>query len=416
MEKKISTRVERAVRLLACCMVFLPVAGLAQGPAATRSFAYQATIDTVKQAGFYKITLQPDLLAKCREDLSDLRIADKEGNFIPYVLKSDLPVFTTQNFIGFPILFNEKLKDSSTELVIANGSSGSLSALLLVMKNISARRSATLSGSDDRQKWFVIREHIELQEAGSDTADHYVQAISFPPSNYRFFKLILDDKGLLPVNMLKAGMYTRNFTNGKYLGVPYPALSQKDSSNKHSYILLQYRDRYRIDKLEFIVQGPALYKRQASVYDNRNGGYRLMKTIALSPSENSFLMPAIRTDSLLLDIANEDNAPLVIQAVRTAQLNQYLLTYLQPGSGYSLLGGDPQAAMPAYDLKYFTDSLTRDPEEVATGPLKPGHVPGPVQPVATDHSGIWLWGILGLVLVLLAFLSFKMIKAIPKDK
>src|SRR5882724_5643867 len=285
MEKKRSIRPDR--RFLTCCMILVCVTGMAQGPATLRTFAYKAALDTVKQAGFYKITLQPDLLAKCREDLSDLRIADKDGKFMPYVLKSDLPLFTTRNFIEFPILFNEKLKDSTTEVVIANGSPNSLNALLLVMKNISARRTATLSGSEDRQKWFVIREHIELQEAGSDTADHYVQAISFPPSNYRFFKLILDDKGLLPVNILKAGMYTRNFTSGKYLGVPFPALSQKDSSNKHSYITLQYRDHYRIDKLELIIQGPALYKRQAWIYDNGNPGYRPVKSIELSPAGNN---------------------------------------------------------------------------------------------------------------------------------
>jgi hypothetical protein len=432
MEKKRRTK-RLTAGCMILCMILVAATGRAQGSGQTAqaqgsgqaaqtsvgpsSFAYGAALDTIKQGGFYKITLQPDLLAKCREDLSDLRIADKEGKFIPYVLKSDLPIFTTQNFIEFPILFSGKLKDSSSEVVIGNGSANSLSALLLVMKNISARRTATLSGSDDKQKWFVVREHIELQEAGSDTADHYVQAITFPPSNYRFLKLILDDKGLLPVNILKAGMYTRNFTNGKYLGVPFPALSQKDSSNKHSYITLQYRDRYRIDKLEFMVKGPALYKRQAWIYDNGKSGYRQVAAIGLSPAENSFQIPAVRTGSLVLDIANEDNSPLVIQAVRTAQLNQYLLAYLQPGSGYSVLGGDPHAVMPEYDLKYFTDSLTRDPEEIATGPLKPAGPPGkPAPPAAADHSGILLWCILGLVLVLLAFLSFKMVKAIPKDK
>ena len=405
-----------------CMFFFSAVAGMAQGQApqgqeAQPSFAYRASLDSVRLAGFYKITLQPDLLAKCREDLSDLRIADKEGKFVPYVLKSDLPVFTSENFTEFPILFNGERKDSSTELVIANGSPGSLSALLLVMKNNIAQRTAILSGSDDRHKWFVIREHIELQEAGSDTSDHYVQAISFPPSNYRFFKLILEDKGLLPVNILKAGIYTRNFTSGRYLGVPYPALVQKDSSNKHSYITLQYRDHYRIDKLELIVQGPVLYKRQASIYDNGNPGYRAVASIKLSPAGNSFKIPAVRTGSLVLDIANGDNAPLVIQAARTAQLNQYLLAYLQPGYGYSLQGGSPLAVMPEYDLKFFTDSLTRDPQEIASGPLQPAvKARGNMPPIAPDRSGILLWGLLALILVLLAFLSFKMVKAIPKDK
>src|SRR4029077_12670849 len=150
----------------------------------------------------------------CKQDLSDLRILDSAGNAVPYVEKSDLPVFSRENFKSFPILSNTKLADSNTEVVIANGSTTNITSLLLVMKNVSAHRNAILSGSDDKEKWFVIREHIALQEAGSDTADHYAQSLSFPASHYRFFKLILEDKGLLPVNILAAGITGQSFSIG----------------------------------------------------------------------------------------------------------------------------------------------------------------------------------------------------------
>jgi hypothetical protein len=314
--------------------------------------------------------------------------------------------------------------------VIRNGSPGALSALLLIMKNSNVHRTAILSGSDDQQKWFVIREHIVLEEAGSDTADHYVQAISFPPSSYRFFKLILDDKGLLPLNILKAGINTRNTINGRYLGVPYPAIIQKDSSDKHSYITVQYRDSYRIDKLELILQGPVLFKRRAWVYDyvvtathgeaatHADGGERrLLAETELSPGNTSFLVSSAKTNRLIIDIANGDDRPLIIQAVKTGELNRYVLTYLQPGTGYHFLAGDTDATAPEYDLKYFIDSLTRDPDELAAGPVSPiGRGQEPVTKIVPDHSGLILWSILILVLLSLAFLSYKMANAIPKKK
>src|SRR5258708_5977021 len=91
---------------LACLLLLLSIRGAAQGPihGETRSairgetpdsFAWQANLDTVRQAAFYKITLTPGLVAKCRQDLPDLRISDANGQFIPYVLKSDLPVLST---------------------------------------------------------------------------------------------------------------------------------------------------------------------------------------------------------------------------------------------------------------------------------------------------------------------------------
>ena len=107
---------------------------------------------------------------------------------------------------------------------------------------------------------------------------------------------------------------------------------------------------------------------------------------------------------------------LQLQAAQTAQLNQYLLASLRPGSGYSLLAGNAHAEMPEYDLKYFVDSLTKDPQEIGSGPLEPVSTAAiTAENPHADHSGILLWGILAIVLVLLASLSYKMMRSIPKE-
>src|SRR5580692_7361171 len=102
-------------------------------------FAYAASLDTIKQAALYRITLPPELIATCKADMADLRIAGPDGRFIPYVLRTDLPILSTEGFREFPILSNERLKDSSTEVVVANRSATSISSLLFIIKNVSAR-------------------------------------------------------------------------------------------------------------------------------------------------------------------------------------------------------------------------------------------------------------------------------------
>jgi hypothetical protein len=380
-------------------------------------FAYAASLDTIKQAALYRISLPPELVATCKANMADLRIAGPEGRYIPYVLRTDLPILSTEGFREFPILSNERLKDSSTEIVVANPSATSISSLLFIIRNVSARRTCTISGSDDRQKWFVVREHIELEEAASDTADRFVESIAFPPSNYRYFRMTLDDKGLLPINILQSGVAVRSTMNGKYREVPDPVIHQKDSSNRHSYITLQYGKSYRIDKLELRVGGPVLYRRHAWVYDNENRRGWPVAEMIIYPSNTSFGIPSLKTSRLLIDISNDDDVPLSIEKASTAQLDQYLLAYLQPGTGYRLLTGNPQADIPEYDLRYFTDSLTVYPGDVGVGPLQPLSA-GPLSPVTPgrDHSIFLLWSIISLVLVLLIFLSFKMMNAIPKKE
>jgi hypothetical protein len=423
-------------RIAASCAILSSILLLSIGSQAQDSYAWQASLDTIRQAAFYKIILTPDLVAKCRQDLPDLRIAGRDGKFIPYVLKSDLPVLSTDGFKEFHILSNRQIQDSTTEVVIEKGTPSPLNYLLLVMKNSSAHRTATLSGSDDRRKWYAIREHIELQEAGSDTADHFVQSVAFPSSSYHYFKMILDDKGRLPLFILKAGMYTRSLTNGMYQDLPDPAIRQKDSSDKHSYITLSYPEPYRIDKLDLGIQGPALYRRHVRIFEtgaegpNDTGHARtavgmtdaagtaersLVLEITLDPLNTSFRFPPVKTSRLLIDISNEDNAPLLLQRATSSQLDQYLLAWLQPGSGYRLLAGNAHATAPEYDLKYFADTVSRITDEIRIGQLQPIANPkNPNPPAGKDHSVFLLWSIIAGVLLLLIFLSIQMVKAIPK--
>lgn len=274
--------------MLTGMLVFLSCpGGKAQG-----LFSWHADLDTIRQAAFYKIPLTPEWVAKCRQDLGDLRIRGEDGRFSPYVLKS-----------------------------------------------------------------------------GDSAAAAYQE---------------------IPDSLI---------------------VRQKDSSNRHTYLILEYRESYRIDRLELTIEEPRLYKRRTLVYDNEKEHGWPIAAVDLDPRNTSFKIPSTKTHSLLLDITNADNPPLAISRVAAAQLNQYLLTYLQPGITYQLVAGNPQAGPPDYDLKYFVDSLTRDPLELLPGPIREEGHPAS-KPVQTkDHSGFLLWGIILLVLLLLVSLSLKMVKA-----
>lgn len=377
-------------------------------------YQYKISLDTIKQNGFYKITLLPEIVAKSREDFSDIRIADENSKFIPYVLKSDLPVFSSNNFIEFPTVSNEKLKDSSSEIIIANQANNSINSLLLDFKNFNAYRTATLSGSDDKQKWFVIKENILLEEANSNTNDQNLQSISFPLSNYKFFKIIINDKGLLPVNFLKAGVLTNGFTYGKYLPVRDPLIKQKDSNNKHSYINILFNDYYEIDRINIKVKGPPYYKRSAIIYSIINANRYQLAAVEISSSENIFTIRGGKSKNLLIDIFNKDDEPLTVMQVLAFQINQYIIAYLQADKNYFLLTGDSIAVAPEYDLKYFADSLNNDLVEIKTGVIEK-KLPAIKLPAEKNkNSTIWLWVIIAIVLLLLCTLSFSMINKISK--
>jgi hypothetical protein len=286
-------------------MFFLCCGTCAQGV-----FSCRATLDTVKEDGFYKIVLSPELIAKCRGDLGDLRIAGPGGKSVSYVLKDPSAVAGVQ---------------------------------------------------------------------------------------------------------------------GQWIDLPEGKMQQRDSGNKHSYVVLQYPEAFKIDSLTFTIANPLYYKREARVSAEGTvpGEWALAADITIDPQHRGFRIPTVKTYRLLIDISNEDNSPLLISEVAARQSARYLLAYLQSGRAYYVLGGNPQATMPRYDLSYFTDSMSRAPRDLSIDSLQYAYnreLPD-LEAITTGHMvttghinrpGLLLWVSLFIVLFILIYFSIRMVKSIGK--
>ncbi len=298
-------RLYKYLRLVAACMFFLCYRAEAQGV-----FSCRATLDTVKEDGFYKIALSPELIAKCRGDLGDLRIVGPGGKPISYVLKDPSQVAGVQ---------------------------------------------------------------------------------------------------------------------GKWIDLPKASMVQRDSANKHSYIVLEYPEAFEIDSLTFTITHPLYYKREARVSADGStpGEWARVTDMAIDPQHCGFRIPMVRTRRLQIDISNEDNSPLFIGEVAASQSARYLLAYLQTGLAYYVLAGNPQASMPKYDLSYFTDSMSGAPRDLSIDSLQyiGTREQQVVEDATKDHrptntyidrSTLLLWVSLLVVLLLLIYFSIRMIRAIGK--
>lgn len=398
-------------KTLLCGFFLLPfVAGNAQS-----SFAYKSALDNVVSGGFYRIPLSPSIISKCKNGLNDIRILDQEGRQVPYVLRSGRPEFEEKDFIELPILSVKKEADKQTHILIKNISQKEVGELLLVIKNIDAQRTVSISGSDDQEQWFVIRENIELNNLIASETDRFFQTVSFPNSRYKFFEITIIGKDLLPVNIIKAGMYESRHKNGEYVELQNPAISQKDSSNHSSYISVTFNDTYVVNKLQPAVQGPKFFRRNISIrdanekFDDYPGSY-----ILSSADDNSYVINS-RTKNLVLVIENRDSPPLKVLSVKAYQLSKYLLTYLEPAAAYQLVFSDSAAVAPQYDLEFFRDSLTNTVTEIGTGPVIKT-LQEEISPSQNSHSMIILWVIIIAVLGLLLALTLRMTKEVSKKE
>jgi len=306
-------RIRQRSKLLAGA-VLLSLGARSQRSADTRHA--MALLNPVEKTGFYRIILPPQIVARCKPDLSDLRIMRPDGEEIPYVLNSDV-----------------------------------------------------------HSPW-----------------------------------------------------------NAGYQPLPDPMIRQKDSSDKHSYVWLEYKEAYRVDRLSFVIQGPRLYKRRVRIVNpDTTEDRRVVTVVSIDSYDSVFRIPPTKGRRLLIEIDNADNAPLAVTRVASYQSGIYVLAHLAIGYDYSLQDL-LNAGKPDYDLHYFTDSLRRRPMDIGVQYVRLSEFVAPAAvidstsrdsaapaPAATARtkagsSTVLLWSVLALVLLFLLYFSVRMVKAIGKKE
>lgn len=273
------------------------------------------------------------------------------------------------------------------------------------------------------QEHYSYRAHVDSPPA----TDFY--RILLPPglvarSNADLSDLrVWETDGQIVPYVLKTDVHDTG--DAAWQSLPEPAIQRKDSSDRHSYLILRWPERFRIDLLSFSVSNPPLYKRNSRIFDEApDGRWSFLTAISIDPHDRVFRIPATTTHSLRIDIDNADNPPLKISTVSAKQAGIYLLTYLQGSHDYALLTGNSKATTPRYDLTYFTDSLTRRPRNIGIGDVEAratvymSHIVpnGESSDKSGDHAGYLLWSILTTVLLLLIYFSVKMVSAIGSKK
>jgi hypothetical protein len=403
-------KMNKAILLLCCLCVGLTAS-------AQKTFKYAAKVRRIDTTGFYSIMLQPALVAKSKANLADLRLMDDSGRFVPYTLAFGQPTWLDNSvpYISFPVVKTSSASDTGTTFVVKNTCPVPVDNLQIKLKNAAVERTLNIYGSDDLAHWFVIKENMPIQPVGTANGSDYDQELSFPPSNYHYLKLMVNDKHRGHIKFLAAGTYQRQPLPTRYMEISGVKFTKHDTANL-TRITLTLDGNYWINKITLGIKAPKFYNRNVSVYQLNGRERELLNTEALRSGDEGSLQVDVKTNKLLLEIDNEDNRPLDIYKFGLFQTERSALAYLEAGRSYTFLTGDTAAAAPRYDLRFFTDSaknrarnITHD--AVINNPLYAAVVP--VHTKANDR-GIVIWAAIVMALLLLSLLTWKMAGEVKK--
>jgi len=232
-----------------------------------QQFQYQAELPPVQTNNFYKIQLTPAITTHLQNSFHDIRLYNAKKQEVPYLVMRDQPVQTRKLFRPYEVISNTSTPDVGTALILRNPAQSRINNISLIIRNSNVRKKARLSGSADARTWYGIEEDFWLQAIYSNTATTEVKILNFPLSDYEYYKLEINDSASAPLNILSAGYYNTYAENGKYTAMPEVKFRQTDSSAvKQTFIRFAVPAPILADRISFEVSGPALYRRQATLF------------------------------------------------------------------------------------------------------------------------------------------------------
>jgi hypothetical protein len=387
-----------------------------------QSFRFRASVDAVQQSGFHRILLPPDVLGRLNSNLTDIRLYDNQEQEVPYLLTRQQPTLTAP-FIDYEIISQKSQPNVATTLIIRNQTNDRINSLGIILKNTNVGKKARLSGSADARNWYAIDNAIWLGPAQTSQNTTDTKLLHFPLSDYGYYRLEINDSLSAPLNILKVGNYRPTTIAGTYSVITDLRISQRDSSDKHTYIHLTRNNPARFDKLTLWIPSAIPFRRRAEVglfviqrskRGRKTSRFEVAHSFDLRTADSNVVyLPGMKAKELYIVIANKDSPPLPVGNVRAYQLTAYLLANLTADKAYHVGFSSDNIPAPAYDLTPFRANLPTNLPIIGTNRV--------TNYLVTDYTGVILrpgnlliWLALGIVLIVLGFLSYRMLRDMGK--
>jgi len=384
-----------------------------------QSFEYMVSLPSSNDKGFHKIIISPSISAKVANNFKDFRLFDALKNEVPYILRKDFVRKQHQSFISYKIISQSTLGDTATAIVLQNQFNTKINNLCIFLNNAEVSKQIIISGSYNQQQWFAVKQNYNIAGIANQNNVTELNTIYFPLSDYNFYKILINDKNSLPVNVVKIGYYQDSTSYGEETLLKTPKITHTENKQEHlSQIKLLFDGAYEIDKINLKISSPTFYQRPIKIYALRNNGahnYReyLQETTLQTGSNNQIILDNVRASELMLEINNDNNPLLQIDKIECFQLSQYIIAYLEKKGTYTLKFGNKALQQPVYDLGYFENIIPANIPIIETNDLniikhpdKP--VTKTIQP-AYDNKKVFLWVAIIAVTILLMLISTKIL-------
>ena len=276
-----------------------------------------------------------------------------------------------------------------------------------------------LEGSQDQLNWFSIVDDYRILSINNKETAYEFTNIAFPTSRYKFFRILI--KNSADPQFISAQVSFDQVEKGDfrtYKIASTDSFEKRDTNVSEFEIQMTHQvpassvaisvnnnyDYYRPIVIEYLSDSLKTEKGWKYRYSELTRG-----TIS-SFENNRFDFRSTLLKKLRIKIYHQDNEPLKVTSFEVGGFPYEMIARFDEPATYYLFYGSENSKKPSYDLQYFK---SKTPEEIPS--LSLGAEEKIEQKKSTPKepfikNKLWLWLVMIIIIAILGWFTFKMIK------
>jgi hypothetical protein len=394
-------------------LLLCPLALLAQ----LKEYKVQIPLSAVSDT-WHTVTLPTSVFDEVNDDFSDIRIygiTAKDTIEVPYVLHSSGPT-AIASALEFELI-NSTSNTSGYFYTYAVPVDKSINAIALSFENENFDWNVTLEGSQDQKQWFTILEDYRILSIQNKQTNYTFTELTFPDAQYTYYRIHIKTDA---VPKLKSSSILLN----KSIPATYVdyntediSISQKGKTTRidvnlkgrfpTTYLKVNIRDDYdfyRPISVSYVIDSAKTEKGWKYSYQN------LFTGTLTSLEKKGFSFKNTMLGKVRISIQNYDNPSLKIESVDLKGYSYELIGRFTEPAKYYLAYGNPSSYAPKYDLQQTGFELLENSTSLALGKAENIDKPTTAKQAPLFENKWWLWGIMGLIILVLGGATVKMMK------
>ena len=385
-------------------------------------YSFKRPLNKVEKEGYYAIPLLPEVMARTKSNLSDIRlynIQESDTTEVPYLVEW-MGTTIKEGAIQFELINDTYNEKCCSYVTLKFPKKQTINQIKLTVADPNFDKRLKIEGSNDNKQWFTIREHMRIVGFQNANESYSYTTLNFQNTEYAYFRIKFDDDGSSRISVIEAYAFENQLIQGQYSELKIEGKKQTENKKeKTSEIIVDFPFTYLINYITIKSNSKTDFYRNINVYGS-DGTYKTGKgeienwymintSVFSSLEDNVINCSNSKTKKLKIEIINYDDEPIELSEIKAFSEQCRLIANLPVSDNVYLTYGKENDNSPNYDLVHFKDKIPKELSNVDYG-AEQVKIISINKPEQLIENKMWLWIVMGLVIAVIGYFALSMLK------